>query len=110
MGLAWSFRTARQASTAASVAKDFLKSNPELFFDVMQKLRVDHVMPTLTHFFMRLLQARVSECQLGRSVTDDGLSHAAAPLSRARLLRSWLLGSYHTSMKHPKVCTCFPGC
>jgi len=36
----------------------FLKSNPELFFEVVQKLRTDHVNPTLTHCFIKLLEER----------------------------------------------------
>ncbi|CAE7752862.1 sirt2 [Symbiodinium pilosum] len=49
-------QTTNITSPETIFTRDFLKSNPELFFEVMQKLRVDHVMPTLTHFFLRLLQ------------------------------------------------------
>ena len=34
----------------------FLRENPQLFFEVMQKLRVDEVNPTLTHEFLKVLQ------------------------------------------------------
>jgi len=37
---------------------EFLKNNPELFFEVVQKLRTDHVKPTLTHCFIKLLHDR----------------------------------------------------
>mmetsp|Transcript_56231 Transcript_56231/g.131710 ORF Transcript_56231/g.131710 Transcript_56231/m.131710 type:complete len:1318 (-) Transcript_56231:144-4097(-) len=37
---------------------EFLNSNPELFFEVVKKLQTDHVKPTLTHCFIKLLQER----------------------------------------------------
>eukprot|EP00434_Breviolum_minutum_P014043 symbB.v1.2.012385.t1/scaffold855.1/size157659/11 len=36
--------------------RQFLRENPQLFFEVMQKLRVDEVNPTLTHEFLKVLQ------------------------------------------------------
>ena len=36
--------------------QDFMRSDPQIFYQVMQKLQSDHVNPTLTHQFIKKLQ------------------------------------------------------
>ena len=58
-GLYDQLRQSTNISSPESIfSQDFLHSDPQVFFEVMQKLRADTTSPTLTHHFIEQLQEK----------------------------------------------------
>ena len=68
-GLYDQLRQSTNISSPESIfTQDVLHSDPQVFFEVMQKLRADHVSPTFTHRFIKQLQ---ENNQLQRCYTQN---------------------------------------
>jgi len=57
-GLYDSLKKEGLACPEAVFTKDFVREKPQIFFDIMKRLRTDHIDPTPTHRFMRLLHQK----------------------------------------------------